>query len=1082
MVKMEKDSVLTLFEGRFVSDALKVVWLRFISNEEALADAKGFNPDFAHQHFGEKETIYGYENLRFTLNYTDATMFLYPEISFTTAVSSVEKDMKEDDLIRKLKDQLPLGQINMMVESKEQFQILLSKQSKFRPFGQLVTKFTTKEKSLEAYKVSKSSPDFNAYLARVQSLALWYIDAAQYTDNDDPLWLHYLLYESRMHESGDGTCAYSFAGYVSLYRFYAYPDRIRPRVAQIMLLPQYRKSGIGAKLLDVVYKDLCSMPEVLDITAEDPADNFVYLRDYVDCINCSKLPEFSPEKLKSGFTQEMKNVALEKLKITKVDFVAIRNLAFASIFKRQCRRVYEILRLKCTNMKDPEEAKAYRLDVKRRLELPMKRNERDWKKIQRALDDNEYAQKQMDFSFPFVPYEIQRSLMSEIKQCIEEQQVHSLRSLTPSRNVWLQIGIFESPTGTGKSMSVLCATMTWLEDFEKKTEEDLMRKSGFFNETIDDDWISAHKKKMEFERIEAETYEKRKVLDKIKEKVRNAKEGIKNRNRKRSLWNAINFEEGMEPINSDVPENYESEEEFYSNNEEALDVVKIFYASRTHSQLDQLVDELKKTRFLPRVVTAVSRQTLCVNDDVRRLKHNHLINERCMELRKACTREGKRVKLNEKANSNVGCSANKCPYYKSDAIEELSNEIIAGVLSRPKEIVQRGKEFLACPYFSTRLSLPLCQLVLLPYQVLLHASTRAAWGIRLKGNVLVFDEAHNILGTIGRRFHVTWAILESQLKSKNLMYMRQLLTIVVAMDQFLRKNAAISEELGLTDINLFKIVHYLDATDMCRKFHGFFIRAMNRKVALQSSSASQGGIAKLMAGKNAATRLMEVVNEARATIFIGGTMEPADLLIKSIAETVVLIMCEVPNGCVVFFTSYDNMSTFLSVMKKFRVIEHANMNKEVFVETRASSEGIWDKFVIASRRHEGAVLFAVAGGKLSEGINFSDELGRAVFMIGLPYPNKNSVELKEKMAYLDSQIRCGGNKFYQSLCMHVVNQAIGRAIRHQKDYAAVYLVDHRFTRQDITSALPRWIREKIQCPNSFTEALSLTKTFFKNKM
>lgn len=118
------------------------------------------------------------------------------------------------------------------------------------------------------------------------------------------------------------------------------------------------------------------MKEVLDVTAEDPADNFVSLRDYVDCVNCAKLPEFAPDKLKGGFTDEMKLAALRKLKITK----------------RQSRRVYEILRLKCTDMKDPVEAKAYRLDVKRRLELPMKRNERDWKKIQRALDDNEYAQ------------------------------------------------------------------------------------------------------------------------------------------------------------------------------------------------------------------------------------------------------------------------------------------------------------------------------------------------------------------------------------------------------------------------------------------------------------------------------------------------------------------------------------------------------------------------------------------------------------------------------------------------------------------------------------------------------------------
>ncbi|EPB79583.1 hypothetical protein ANCCEY_01279 [Ancylostoma ceylanicum] len=323
MVRMEQDNILAASGSRFISDALEVVWIRFVSDLDSLNDSEGFHPEFAHQHFGDNETIYGYDDLAVNLYYSDASLFLYPELSYSTVVSSVEKDMKEDNVINKLKDQLPSDQMNMMVDSKEQFQVLLAKQKNFKPFGELITKFTAKEKCFELYKITESSPDFDNFLARVQSLALWYIDAAQYTDNTDPL-----------------------------------------------------KTGIGAKLLNAVYKDLCSMREVLDVTAEDPADNFVFLRDYVDCINCSKLPEFAPEKLKGGFTTEMRDAAQSKLKINK----------------RQSRRVYEILRLRCTNMKNPDDAKAYRLDVKRRLEAPMRRNERDWKKIQRALDENEYAQ------------------------------------------------------------------------------------------------------------------------------------------------------------------------------------------------------------------------------------------------------------------------------------------------------------------------------------------------------------------------------------------------------------------------------------------------------------------------------------------------------------------------------------------------------------------------------------------------------------------------------------------------------------------------------------------------------------------
>ena len=42
-------------------------------------------------------------------------------------------------------------------------------------------------------------------------------------------------------------------------------------------------------------------------------------------------------------------------------------------------------------------------------------------------------------------------------------------------------------------------------------------------------------------------------------------------------------------------------------------------------------------------------------------------------------------------------------------------------------------------------------------------------------------------------------------------------------------------------------------------------------------------------------------------------------------------------------------------------------------------------------------MFAVCRGKVSEGIDFSDELCRAVFMVGIPYPpvQDKRIELKK---------------------------------------------------------------------------------------
>ena len=57
-------------------------------------------------------------------------------------------------------------------------------------------------------------------------------------------------------------------------------------------------------------------------------------------------------------------------------------------------------------------------------------------------------------------------------------------------------------------------------------------------------------------------------------------------------------------------------------------------------------------------------------------------------------------------------------------------------------------------------------------------------------------------------------------------------------------------------------------------------------------------------------------------------------------------------------------------------------------------------------------------------------------MVGLPYPNKFSPELKEKMDFLDATLERSslagsspGQEYYENLCMKAVNQSIGRAIR-----------------------------------------------------
>ena len=119
------------------------------------------------------------------------------------------------------------------------------------------------------------------------------------------------------------------------------------------------------------------------------------------------------------------------------------------------------------------------------------------------------------------------------------------------------------------------------------------------------------------------------------------------------------------------------------------------------------------------------------------------------------------------------------------------------------------------------------------------------------------------------------------------------------------------------------------------------------------------------------------------------------------------------------------------------------------------------------------------GGKMSEGINFSDELARCVVMVGLPYANPTDLTLQERMAYVEGAQGAGaGREYYTNLCMKAVNQSIGRAIRHKGDYAAMLLLDGRYAKPEVRGRLPKWIGARVQATPNFDGAISALRGFF----
>ena len=65
-----------------------------------------------------------------------------------------------------------------------------------------------------------------------------------------------------------------------------------------------------------------------------------------------------------------------------------------------------------------------------------------------------------------------------------------------------------------------------------------------------------------------------------------------------------------------------------------------------------------------------------------------------------------------------------------------------------EDLAAAGTRHKACAYYAARKALPRADLVFAPYASLLHRETRESLGINLKGSVVVFDEAHNLVEAV----------------------------------------------------------------------------------------------------------------------------------------------------------------------------------------------------------------------------------------------------------------------------------------------------------------------------------------------
>ncbi|KAL2645440.1 hypothetical protein R1flu_013027 [Riccia fluitans] len=567
-----------------------------------------------------------------------------------------------------------------------------------------------------------------------------------------------------------------------------------------------------------------------------------------------------------------------------------------------------------------------------------------------------------------------------------------------------------------------------------------------------------------------------------------------------------------------------------------------------------------------------------------------------------------------------------CPMMSKQKLQKryVSEALEAGALDI-EDLATLGTKLGTCPYYGSRRMVPTSDLVVLPYQSLLHAGTREALGINLKDCVVVIDEAHNLVDTVSdihsckvtahqmKQVHsqLTEYLdkFRKRLTASNRRYVEMLLVLI---GSFLRLLSVTLEDekvsfkarmmtindflfsLNIDNLNLFKIRRYIKESNIVHKVSSYgekladqvlitgttsnrssmtgfhmlaeFIMAltnadtdgrvivMPKGLKSQALDSTEDGSLKFVM-LNAAKHFSEVLDQARAVVLAGGTLQPIEELklrlfpnlgqdrvhvfscghivppesilplavargpgnrsfnftyesrsspsmIEELGRLMNNVCTVVPEGIVLFFPSFEYETLVFNSWQSAGTLSAIEVKKTVFREPRdaAAVEEVLREYRDCieesskqGKKKTGALLLCVVGGKMSEGINFSDGMGRCVVMVGLPYPSPTDPELVERMKYVDLLAaadphgpRAGGRQqsreYYENLCMKAVNQSIGRAIRHIKDYAAILLVDARYASETSgpSSKLPGWIVQRlVKVTGSFGEAHRHLHQFFR---
>ncbi|OQR82959.1 hypothetical protein ACHHYP_15276 [Achlya hypogyna] len=706
-------------------------------------------------------------------------------------------------------------------------------------------------------------------------------------------------------------------------------------------------------------------------------------------------------------------------------------------------------------------------------------------------------------NFPFTPYESQLVYMEKVIVSLESKQN----------------ALLESPTGTGKTLCLLCATLGWLQ----------------------------HRKR-----------------------------SLQKAARERKTAGRLEYEDG--PGDDDDAD---------------AGVPKIIYSSRTHTQLKQVVKELKQTAYKPNVAILGSREHLCVHPEISKMRgtqQNH-----------SCRMAAKQMRC----------------IYKSGY--DQSKKGGAHPIMDIEELVTTNLEKQVCPFYASRDMLAKANIIFMPYNYLVDPPLRKSLGVSLENTILIFDEAHNVesIASEAASYSLSTEDIQGCIKEAQECHR------MISSRRYVPDESSFLSEQSVTTLIelLMEIERGLNAFPVskdggCTKPGEYifdFFKAFNISfdTAPMVLGISEQVIEAITDGGNASnprnSRLESLVSflktifrdkdnhhkmtkqfrvhiqelttqgpkryssapaafktlrwfhywcfhpgvamqeiydqKVHNVILTSGTLSPLDTTTKELGipfpvqlenghvvdasqvwlgvvgvgvtgkrlnssyqfrssveylvelgNTLVNFARLVPHGLLIFFPSYtildqciahwqmppaDGAPSIWARLTQLKAMHVEPKNRTEFATVVA------DYHAAIKANAAGAIFMAVCRGKVSEGIDFSNENGRAVVITGLPFAPIKDPKIVLKKEFLDQAVvpagetKLSGNNWYVQQAARAVNQAIGRVIRHRHDYGAIILLDERFGYAQQRGTLSKWLQPYCHNFGSYGEAHGTLVRFFK---